>query len=81
MLKFKKLHKKNGEYTDNFGLIIFAAQNLFKVNLEVVATSCNAAQPKTVYPYNGPEPPVATFILGYYQVWMYIARPESQLLN
>ena len=66
--QFQRLHSTDGSYTDNMGIILFAAQNLLRVSINVVATSNNIAHPVTNYPYGGPGEPVALLTLGYYQV-------------
>ena len=65
--KFKKTHKADGQYTDNTGIIIFATQNLLKINLKIVSTSCNKEHPITVYNYVGEGEAVADLHIGYYQ--------------
>ena len=64
---FKKQHRTEGMYTDNMGIIVFLTQHLLKVNMKIVSTSCNQAQPFTLHQYMGPGQAVATFNIGHYQ--------------
>ena len=65
--KFMKQHRTDEQYTDNKEIIVFATQNLLKVNLNIVSSSCNKEHPITVYSYQGKDEAAGTIYISYYQ--------------
>ena len=64
---FVKLHLKSGEYTDNYGIVLYTTQHLLKITIHLVSSNNNDKNPFTVF--DGPEGsdlnPI--FWVGYHQ--------------
>ena len=63
--EFKIRHSKPGVFTDNLGIILYAACHSLKVNISIVSSSNNAQNPVTEF--FAPEGSAVTFFIGYYQ--------------